>query len=205
MLVGHVAAALAAKRAAPAVPLAAAMFGSVFPDLLWSALLLAGVERIELQPGRGAAGYFGGWHIPFSHSLAMDAVWASLFALVCLLLRRGPRAAWTLSAAVLSHWVLDAISNRSMPLAPGVAHTVGLNVWSSVPATLLIEGGLLVAGILLWRPRTRRGTYIFWSGLLILMLPWYGNIAGPPPAGPVAAAIGCLVLFTLIVAWASVL
>ena len=59
-------------------------------------------------------------HIGYSHSLAMDLLWAALFASPYFLLRRDRRGAWVLGAAVLSHWFLDLASHRpDMPLVPG--------------------------------------------------------------------------------------
>jgi DNA-binding NarL/FixJ family response regulator len=53
--------------------------------------------------------------------------------------------------AVVSHCVLDAISHRpDLPLVPGVGVYVGLGLWNSSPATLIVEGIMFIAGVLLY-------------------------------------------------------
>jgi len=49
MFLGHYAVAFAAKRAAPATSLGTLFLASVFIDLLWPLLLLAGVERARIE------------------------------------------------------------------------------------------------------------------------------------------------------------
>ena len=69
MLVGHIAVGLAAKRITTRVSLGTTVLAALLPDLLWCVLLLAGIERVELTPGRGAVNYLGALDIAFSHSL----------------------------------------------------------------------------------------------------------------------------------------
>lgn len=112
-----------------------------------------------------------------------------------------------LFAAVFSHWLLDFVSHRpDMPLAPGMLRHFGLGLWTSIPATLIVEGGFWLGAIILYsrvtRPRHRAGIYAFWSGVALLTLVWYGNIAGPPPSNPRTAPFGSLMFFSLTVAWA---
>ena len=57
--------------------------------------------------------------------------------------KRNRIAALALSRLVVSHWALDAIVHQpDLQLFPGSATVVGLNAWSSLPATLIIEGCL---------------------------------------------------------------
>jgi hypothetical protein len=119
-----------------------------------------------------------------------------------------------LAAVVLSHWVLDVIAHRpDMPLAPGIPVRLGLGLWTSIPATVVVEGGLWVAALALFA-RLRQGVggqarthyllapVMLWSGAALITLAWYNNIAGPPPADARTAPIASLVFFTLIIAWA---
>jgi len=207
MFVGHLAVGFAAKRIEPRLSLGTTVLASMLPDLLWSGFMLAGIEHVEFKQAIGAGNYFIASDIAFSHSLLMDAVWAALLALAYFLLRRYPRGAWVLFAAVLSHWVLDVIAHRSdMPLAPGVHKLLGLGLWTSIPATLTVEGGMWLAAIIVYvratRSRNWGGTYVFWLVVALLTLAWYNNIAGPPPPDPSAAGISSLVFFSLTVAWA---
>jgi hypothetical protein len=207
MLVGHVAAGMVGKRAAPRVSLGTLVLAAVLCDLLWGAFLLAGLEHIIIRPGRGAANYLDAVDTSLSHGLATTVLSAVLFAGVWFLRRRDTRAAFVLFALVLSHWLLDFISHgRDMALAPGVHTRVGLGLWNSIPATIAIEGGFWLIAVILYsratQPRTRWTAFVFWIFIGLLTLVWYNNIAGPPPANARAAAMGSLILFSAIVAWA---
>lgn len=52
MFIGHYAAAFAAKRAAPRLSLGLLVVAASLPDLLFAALVLAGVEVVRPAPGR---------------------------------------------------------------------------------------------------------------------------------------------------------
>lgn len=130
-----------------------------------------------------------------------------MLALAYYLRRHYPRGAWVLFAAVLSHWVLDVVSHRpDMTLAPGIPTLLGLGLWTSIPATLIVEGGMWLAALVVYaratRPRNRAGTYVFWLVVALLTLVWYNNVTGPPPPNPSTAGISSLILFSMIVAWA---
>ena len=145
--------------------------------------------------------------IPYSHSLLMDTVWAGLFGGAYLLWRRYTRGAWLLFAAVLSHWVLDFMSHRpDMLLAPGTHAVFGLELWNSIPATLIVEGGFWILAIILYvratHPKRRAGTYAFWIGIVLLTFVWYGNITAGMDPNQVRAGISGLIFFSLVVAWA---
>ena len=207
MLVGHIAVGLAAKRITPRVSVGTTVMAAVLPDLLWCIFLLAGIEHIELKPGRGAANYLGASAFAFSHSLLMDATWGALLAAGYFLVRHYARGAWVLFAAVLSHWLLDFVAHRpDMALAPGVHRYFGLGLWNSVAATVVVEGGMWLLAIIVYVratcPKSRTGVYAFWIVVAFLTLAWHNNLAGPPPASPHAMAIGSLVFFLGIVAWA---
>jgi len=155
----------------------------------------------------GAGNYFQASDIAWSHSLLMDGVWAAILAAGYFLRHRYPRGAWVAFAAVLSHWLLDWIAHRpDMPLAPGTHTYFGLGLWTSVPATILIEGGFWLFAVVLYacanRPKGRAGVYAYWTVVAVLTLAWYGNIAGPPPRDPHTAPYVSLAFFSLAVAWA---
>ena len=207
MLVGHLAAGLVAKRVEPRLSLGTCVLAAMAADFLWCLFLLGGVEQVRFISGAGAANYLLASNIAWSHSLLLNLVWAALFALAYFLRRRYPRGAWVVFAAVLSHWLLDLVSHRpDMPLAPGMPGRLGLGLWGSLPATLVVEGGFWLFALLLYaratHPRSRAGVYVLWAGSALLTLAWYNNIAGSPPPNPRAAPIASLVFFSLLVAWA---
>lgn len=167
MLVGHIAVGLAAKRITPRVSLGTTVLAALLPDLLWCTFLLAGIEHVQLQPGRGAVNYLAASDIAYSHSLLMDAAWGALLAAAYWFARHYARGAWMLFATVLSHWLLDFVAHRpDMALAPGVHRYFGLGLWNSVAATVMVEGGMWVAAIVVYlratRAKSRTGVYAFW-------------------------------------------
>jgi len=207
MLVGHFAVGFVAKRVEPKLSLGTLVLAAMLADLLWCIFLLAGIEHVQIKPGMGAENYVAAADIAISHSLLMDAMWAALFAAAYFLRRHNARGAWILFAAVLSHWLLDFVAHKPfMPLAPGVPRYVGLGLWTSIPATLIVEGGFWLLALILYaratHPKKRVGVYAFWSVVALLTLAWYNNIAGPPPPNPHTAPIFSLVFFSLVVAWA---
>jgi uncharacterized membrane protein len=208
MLVGHFAIGMAAKRIEPKISLGTAILAAMLADFLSCLFMLAGVEHFEIRQGvRGAAHYMNLYDVALSHSLAMDLGWALAFAGAVLAAGRGRRVATLLAIAVSSHWVLDWVSHTpDMPLAPGTAARFGLGLWTSIPATLMVEGGLWVLAVAFYARATRaRGwtvTIGFWAVVPLLTLIWYNNIAGPPPRDPSTAPIASLVFFSLVVAWA---
>jgi hypothetical protein len=207
MLVGHIAVGLAAKRITPRVSVGTTVLAALLPDLLWCTFLLAGVEHVELRPGRGAVNYLAASDIALSHSLLMDAAWGALLAAAYYFTRHYARGAWVLFAAVMSHWLLDFVAHRpDMALAPGVHRYFGLGLWNSVAATVIVEGGMWLLAIVVYvratRAKKRTGVYAFWIVAAFLTVVWHGNIAGPPPPSPRAMALSSLIFFSGVVAWA---
>jgi LexA-binding, inner membrane-associated putative hydrolase len=207
MLVGHFAVGLTAKRNAPTVSLGTLVLAAMLADFLWCILMAAGIEHVRFQPGMGAANYMVATNIGISHSLLMDVLWAAALAAAYFAIRRNRRAAWVIFAAVISHWVLDWISHRpDMPLAPGVHEFFGLGLWTSVPASVIVEGGFWLFAVVLYarstQPKGRSGIYAYWIVVVLLTLIWYNNVAGPPPPDPHAAPYASFVFFSLVVAWA---
>jgi hypothetical protein len=207
MLVGHFAISLTAKRIEPAISAGTLVLASMFADLLWCVLMLAGIEHVRFKPGMGAANYFEGSDIAISHSLLMEGIWAALLAAAYFVKRRNARGAWLTSGVVLSHWFLDWISHRpDMPLSPGVHRYFGLGLWTSIPASIIVEGGLWALAVMFYaratHPKTPTGVYGYWIVVAVLTLAWYNNLAGPPPLNPQVAPVTSLVFFCLAVAWA---
>jgi membrane-bound metal-dependent hydrolase YbcI (DUF457 family) len=198
MLVGHFAIAFVGKSIEPRISLGTLALAAMTSDILWPIFSLAGFEYTAKQAGNNAP-----LDISYSHSLLMVAVWATLFAAGYWLLRRNSRGAWILFAAVVSHWVLDAISHKHL-LAAGTHTYVGLELWNSLPATLILEGGFWLIALIVYLRSTkanrRSGNYGFWPVVVVLTFIWITNIkSGPPPPN---AVIGSLIFFLLLVAWA---
>jgi SAM-dependent methyltransferase/membrane-bound metal-dependent hydrolase YbcI (DUF457 family) len=207
MFIGHFALGFASKRFAPRLPLAAAFVAAQFLDLLWPPLLLAGVESVRVEPGATAVTPLDFVSYPYSHSLLTSAVWATLFALIIFLTKRGRRAAVVAWLLVVSHWLLDFITHRpDLPLTPWGATRVGLGLWNSVAGTLAIELTLFVVCVAIYikatRARERAGTYYFAALVVVLLLVYAANLSGEPPRDPrVIAKAGLGMWLFFVWAW----
>ena len=202
MFIGHYGLGLAAKRPSPELTLPWLLAAPQLPDLLWPIFLLTGVETVRIDPGNTAFTPFDFASYPWSHSLLMSAVWGALFALVYVALRGGWRGAAVLFALVVSHWVLDFVTHRpDMPLSPWSETKLGLGLWRSVPATLVVEGALFAAGLALYsratRARDRIGRWALVGLVFFLLVSYLFAAFGPPPPDAKTLAWGGLFLWLL--------
>src|SRR5689334_17061714 len=97
MFIGHIAVGFASKRVAPRASLGWLMAAPMALDLLWPFFLLAGWEQVRIDPGNTKFTPLDFVSYPFSHSLAMSAVWSVLFGLSllgCDALRSRSRGHW---------------------------------------------------------------------------------------------------------------
>jgi hypothetical protein len=206
MFVGHTALALAAKTRAPRTSLGLLFAAAMGLDLLWPPFLLLGLERVSIEPGATPYTPLVFESYPWSHSLLMAAVWGGLLAVVSRRWTREARAPVLLSALVVSHWFLDMISHGpDMPVWPGHSPLLGLGLWNSIPATLVVEGGIFCAGIYLYlrttSPVDRAGSIGLWAWLLVQGAMWASTPWVPSPPSPGALAGFSLGLW-LFVVWA---
>lgn len=202
MFIGHYAVGLAAKRVEPRLSLAILLAAPQVLDLVWPVLVLAGVERVEVAPGDTAFTPLAFTSYPWSHSLVAALVWA---AVMMVIVRRAAPGAWRpaviAGALVVSHWVLDVASHRpDMPLWPGSAR-LGLGLWQSVPATLVVEIAMYAIGAGLYltatRARDRLGRVLPWILIVLLLAIYLGNAFGPPPPSGQVVAATALALWLL--------
>ncbi len=205
MFLGHYGVALAARRAAPRESLGTTVAAAQWLDLLWPVLLLAGLERVRIDPGRMAASSLEFVSYPISHSLLAVVGWSVLAGALWLLLTRRGRGAWIVGLLVLSHWFLDLpMHEPDLPLRPGSATELGFGLWGSVAATVALEVGILAAGLALYLRGTRARDGIGRWGLgvmvAVLVLFWASSFVAPPPSEE-ALAWGGLVLWAF-VPWA---
>ena len=175
-------------------------------NLVWPLLVLLGIEVVEVAPGITAVTPLDFTFYPYSHSLVASVLWASLFAAAYWLVSRPTlRAPATLAAVVFSHWLLDVVSHRpDMPITLSGESKVGLGLWHSVPATLIVEGALFLGGVYLYvrstQARNRTGSYVFWALLAFLLIVYAANFfSAPPPSGEAVA--GAALAMWLLVAW----
>jgi hypothetical protein len=196
---GHLAAALAVKRIEPRAPLGALVGAAFGLDLIWPALLLAGVEQVRIAPGITAFTPLAFIHYPWSHSLSMAVIWGAVVGRAAAALLKHRRAGLVIGLTVISHWVLDFVTHRpDLPLWPGGPLT-GLGLWNSIPLTLLVEGSMLAVATAVYvratRPRDRVGGWAFWSLVVLTTAIWVSGPFSPPPPSVTAIAVVGLALW----------
>jgi hypothetical protein len=174
----HLGVALAAKRVAPRMPLWALVLSSYAIDIAFVGFALAGKEHMprRAQPDekRSAVGvdYVAGRDLdtssevagpvgtnPWSHGLAMAAVWTMLSMLVAAAVSRDRRATGTVGLLVFGHWLVDFISkpmtgvfpeDTGLPLWFEGSPTVGLGLYRSRRVANAVEYGALAGGAALY-------------------------------------------------------
>jgi hypothetical protein len=201
VFIGHYALGLGAKRIEPELPLGLLLAAPQVLDLVWPIFVLAGVEHVEIDPGNTAFTPLNFVSYPFSHSLVASLVWA---VVTMLLVRTFTRVSWRataiVGALVVSHWVLDVASHGpDMPIYWPDGPQIGLGLWNSVPATLIVEIGMFAGGTFLYLRSTRAKDRIGrWglAGLLgFLFVVYLAASFGPPPPSGKAVAASALALW----------
>jgi hypothetical protein len=202
MFIGHFAVGFAAKKFAPKTSLAVLLAAPLFLDILWPVFVLAGCEQVRIAPGNTRFTPLEFVSYPWSHSLVMSVVWATVFALIYQIIARYWPGAAVIWLGVLSHWVLDwVVHGPDMPLYPG-GPRIGLGLWNSIAGTMVVELGMFTAGVWLYvrvtRARDRIGRYGFTAYLGLLLAIYIANcFASPPPSTNTVAwaGIGLPIIF----------
>jgi|SRR5882762_1900275 len=202
MLIGHFAIGLAAKRVSPRTSIGTLFAAAQLADLIWPVLLMVGVETVRVDPGNTAFTPLDFVSYPWTHSLLMACFWAAGFALAYRARTKWTRGAWVVAVLVLSHWVLDMVTHHpDLPLAPG-AVKVGLGLWNSVAATVIVEGSLFAFGVFVYatttRARNRIGRLAFWALVIFLVAIYIANMVGPPPPSARAVSLVTLLMWLFI-------
>jgi hypothetical protein len=148
MFVGHYGVAFGAKPSTPVVPLWVYFIAVQWIDVVWSILVLCGVEKLHIIPGFTEANPYDLYYMPYTHglpgaivlSLALGAIVAATVAT-----QRG-MAFLVVSAAAFSHWILDLIVH--IPDLPLYDNTdkVGFGLWRHVAVSFPLELIVLAAG-----------------------------------------------------------
>lgn len=206
MFVGHLAVALSGKKVSPATSLVWFVLAANLVDLIWPFFLLAGIERVRIEPGNTAFTPLAFESYPWTHSLLMGVAWAAALAALARWRGVSRTGAWVAGALVVSHWLLDFVTHRpDLPIWPWPNGTYGLGLWHSIPATFAVEGVLWVAGIAIFlralRPRGTKAHLALWSFVLVSTVLWATGPFGPPPPDEPSLALFALLGWT-IVPWA---
>ena len=202
MFIGHVAAGLAGAREGR-MPLGTAILAAQLPDVIWPVLVLAGVERVAIVPGDTVVTPLRFEHYPWSHSLVMVALTGAALGALYGWRRGSRRMGVTFALLALSHWVLDVVSHRpDMPLLPSGGPKLGLGLWSSVAATMAVEGALFAAAVWFYA-RGRRLGLGFTSLVVTMSAAYLANLFGPLPRNVTVVAVAAIALVPLLWYWGN--
>lgn len=204
MFVGHYGVSFAAKGAGKRVPLWVWFIAVQWLDVIWSVLVLMGIEKLRIVPGFTEANALDLYYMPYTHGLPGAIVLSLIFGGIVALFTTGNRGATILlvAAASFSHWVLDLVVHTpDLPLYDNAAK-VGFGLWRHVAFSFPLE--LIVLGLGAWlyaRVTTfanAKGRYVFWGFVIFLAaMQVYANF-GPPPSSPEAMAVIALVFYMVL-------
>ena len=203
MFVGHFAASVVAKAAQPRLPYWACVGAVQLLDIGWGSLVIAGVEKLRLDPtlpGSPLDLYF----MPYTHSLPAALLWSLVAG--WLAARKWGKSGWWIGAVVFSHWLADLLVHRpDLPLGL-FGPKVGLGLWNLPVLEMIVELGLLGLAMCIWVARRKQARLavrpaIGWF-VAMLVLASINALPGEPlsPAG-----MGALALFGFAVAIAVAL
>lgn len=206
MFVGHLALALAGRKATPTTSLAWLITAVCLVDLIWPIFMLAGIEHARADPGNTAFTPLAFDSYPWTHSLLMGVVWGAAFAAFAGACGVRARGAAIVGLLVVSHWLLDLVTHRpDLPVWPATGAAVyGLGLWHSIAGTFIVEGAMWVAGIAIFlrarRPAGAMGHVALWSFVIVSTFIWITGPFSPPPPNETLARFA--LVGWIVVPWA---
>jgi hypothetical protein len=179
MFVGHYAPGLGLRRASGGVPLWVLFLAVQFVDVLWSILIMLGVEKVRITPGFTASSPLDLYYMPYTHSLVASVGWALLLGWMASLVwsRRG---GVVVGLCVLSHWFLDLpVHVADLPLW-GDVHKVGFGLWDRPVIAFVLEAAVLFIGAAIYAKHARSKVAV-WIFALVMLAIQMTNFVMPPP------------------------
>lgn len=152
----HLGVGLAAKPAAPKIPLAILIVSAYVIDIMWGVFFLTGIEGSP-EPGATTS---NAW----SHGLLMAAVWSVLAGLLAWRIGNR-RAGLIIGLLVFSHWLVDFVSHpmtavfpddTGLPIFFADWPLVGLGLWRTQLGVTIGEYGVFLLGLTIYLVTLRR-------------------------------------------------
>jgi hypothetical protein len=141
MFVGHFAVAFLLWKLFPQIPLPVILIAISFPDLLWSVLVPAGVEKVRINPDSPLQKFVIFENFPYSHSLVLGSVLSLPVGLLIAGLLNNPIIVPVFVAGSASHWLLDTVVHlKDLPvLGFDGDRKVGAGLWKRGPLAFVVE------------------------------------------------------------------
>jgi hypothetical protein len=186
MFLGHFGAGFAGKKFSKSTSLGTYFMAAQWIDLIWPILVLFGIEKVEIDPGISAVTPLDFSYYPFTHSLVGVLVWAILFGTIYYFIKKNYKTSIILGLLVLSHWFLDLLVHiPDLPIFPRDGLKVGLGLWNSYAATIILEGLIFGIGVYFYykvtKAKNRTGKYSLIGLIAFLISIYVLNLVGPPP------------------------
>jgi hypothetical protein len=210
MFVGHYGISFAARATEGRLPLWLWFIGVQWMDIVWSVLVLLGIEKLRIVPGYTEANALDLYYMPYTHGLPGSIVLSLILGAIFALFTSGHRATTVLLVALASssHWILDLIVHvPDLPLYDNTAK-VGFGLWRHVVLSFPLELFVLGLGAWLYGRKTTftsvKRRYLFWVFVVFLAVVQVFANFGPPPSSPKAMAITAFAFYlvlALLAAW----
>lgn len=212
MFAGHVGAGLAIGRMERRINVGVFIFAAVLIDFLLWLFVLLGWEAVII-PANYAATHQPEFVFPYSHGLLAGIAWSAIAGAAAFLWYRRLeaakfRAAALVTAAVFSHWLLDALVHiPELPIASEHSVKVGLGLWQNMRVALAAEALIAAAGLSLFLSgaglsRAKKlGLMVLC--LVVLAFTVMGMTVAPPPPSVNAMAVTSLITIAAVCALAG--
>ena len=199
MFIGHYGPAFGAKAAVRRVPLWVYFIAVQWLDVIWSSLVLLGVEKVRIVPGFTQGSALDLYFMPYTHGLIGAIVLSFIFGgVVSLFFRQQKLAVFAATAlAVFSHWLLDLVVHMPDLWIWGDLK-VGFGLWRWVWISLPLELLSLFMGAWLYArfvPARGRGNLWLWLFVATMAAVEIYAVWGPAPASAAAEAQTALIAY----------
>lgn len=207
MFIGHYGPAFGAKAALRKVPLWVLFIAVQFMDVVWSILVMAGIEKLRIVPGFTQGSPLDLYFMPYTHGLFGAIALSILFGCVVAAIMRTNKLAvfWICAAAVFSHWILDYLVHVPDLWIYGDVK-IGLGLWHWLWISLPLEIASLIIGALLYAryvPAKPRGDFWLWLFVALMAGIQLYNSFSPPTGTPQEMAQSALIAYAVLAALAG--